>query len=306
MAEIQAPNGYEVNEAIDGANDIMEVFQPGSAGTRRNKKALLDTLAIFFQALAAGVAGRIVTLTAGGAMQDSAVNISDVNDNTTHRGSDGSNHFNVANSLKGMNRVVLTNYTTTGIPAIAANSQCEINGPIYTNPSEVVISGSTANTTFYDILLTPSGTTFTASFIARDTGIWSDSKQGLYSGNNRVVAIAKRDTSSSVWINKNILIINNRSIKIKMEIGDWDMDTTPDLVLDHGLSNHAKILCLEGLIRNDADSTRYAFFSNTGGNMIQVVGSTIRPSRVAGGLFDAAIFSSTSYNRGWLIITYEG
>lgn len=95
MAEIQAPNGYEVNEAIDGANDIMEIFQPGSGGLRRNKKVLLNVLKAFFQALAAGAAGRIVTLTAGGIIQDSAVNISDVNDNTTHRSSNGNDHSNV-------------------------------------------------------------------------------------------------------------------------------------------------------------------------------------------------------------------
>ncbi len=95
MAEIQAPNGYEVNEAIDGANDIMEIFQPGSAGIRRNKKALLSVLKAFFSNLAAGAAGRIVTLTAGGVVQDSTVNISDVNDNTTHRSSDGSDHSKV-------------------------------------------------------------------------------------------------------------------------------------------------------------------------------------------------------------------
>ncbi len=95
MAEIQAPNGYEVNEAIDGANDIMEVFQPGSAGTRRNKKALLNTLATFFRTIIGGVLDNIVTFDAAGLIQDSGINISDVNDNTTHRGSDGKNHSDV-------------------------------------------------------------------------------------------------------------------------------------------------------------------------------------------------------------------
>ena len=49
MSDIQAPNGFETNETLDGAADVMEVFQPGSGGVRRNKKALLDTLATFFK-----------------------------------------------------------------------------------------------------------------------------------------------------------------------------------------------------------------------------------------------------------------
>jgi len=48
MSDIQAPNGFETNETLDGAADVMEVFQPGSGGVRRNKKALLDTLGTFF------------------------------------------------------------------------------------------------------------------------------------------------------------------------------------------------------------------------------------------------------------------
>ncbi len=49
MSDIQAPNGFETNETLDGAADVMEVFQPGSGGVRRNKKALLDTLTAFFK-----------------------------------------------------------------------------------------------------------------------------------------------------------------------------------------------------------------------------------------------------------------
>ncbi len=311
MAEIQAPNGYETNEAIDGANDIMEVFQPGSAGTRRNKKALLNVLKAFFSSLAAGAAGRIVTLTAGGAVQDSTVNISDVNDNTTHRTSDGNDHSNVVDAYKGLNRVVLTNYTGTGLPAVAANSVCEINGLLYTNPSEVAITGATSNTTWYDILLTPSGTTFTASFIARGTGVWSDSKHGLYSGNNRVVACAYRNTSSTNWINKNILIVNNRTIVIKMEIGDWNMDLNTTVDIAHGL-DFTKIRGWTMVIRQNAGEfdTRYKEgYTSTGDDVllaIYVINDTnIRCWRKVGGFFDGALFNSTSYNRGWIPITYE-
>ena len=49
MSDIQAPNAFETNETLDGAADIMEVYQPGSGGIRRNKKAFLNTLGMFFR-----------------------------------------------------------------------------------------------------------------------------------------------------------------------------------------------------------------------------------------------------------------
>ena len=136
MSDIQNPNGFEIHETIDGVNDIMHIFQPGSGGTRRNKRIILDTLKVFFQTVISAVSGNIVTFSGSAAIQDSGVAVSDI-----------------SNAYKGLNRVVLTNYTGTGKPAIAANSVCEINGTLYTNPSEVAITGSTVNTTWYDILL---------------------------------------------------------------------------------------------------------------------------------------------------------
>ena len=316
MANIQNPDGFEINETIDGVNDIMHIFQPGSGGTRRNKRIILNTLKVFFQTVISAVSGNIVTFSGSAAIQDSGVAVTDIATNTaaiipntTHRGSDGTNHFNLLNSLKGMNHVVLTNYDTTGIPAIAANSQIEINGSIYTNPSEVAITGTTANTTWYDILLTPSGTTFTASFIARGTGVWSDSLQGLYSGNNRVVAIARRDTSSSIWINKNILIINNRTVKIKMEIGDWDMVALASVDIAHGLVDHSKIRSLSIILIKD-DGTIIPWFGSI--NQFDVVdlvpsidATNITLNRQGGGGYDNTDYDSTSFNRGWDTIQYE-
>lgn len=317
MANIQNPNGFEANETIDGVNDIMHIFQPGSAGTRRNKRIILNTLKVFFQIITGGTLNNIVTIGSSEELQDSGVAVADIGANTTasglnttHRGSDGTDHFNLLNSLKGMNHVVLTNYTTTGVPAIAANSQVEINGSIYTNPSEVAISGSTSNDTWYDILLTPSGTTFTASFVARGTGVWSDSKQGLYSGNNRVVAIAKRDTSSSIWINKNILIVNNRIVKIKSKIGDWNMSIDDTITIGNGISDFLKVRSLTAIIIRDDDNRIYNLASSetsgdANGSIPYIDATIISLTRRIGSLFDGPNFDSTSFNRGWVIITYE-
>ena len=209
-----------------------------------------------------------------------------------------------------MNRVVLTNYTTTGVPAIAADSQVEIDGAIYTNPGNVAITGATVNTTWYDILLTPSGTSFTASFIARNTGVWSDSLQGLYSGNNRVVACAFRSTSSTVWINKNILIVNNRLIKVRMDLGDWDLVATDDITVQPGIpvADVRSYLCI---IRSDfgAQHSLPGTVAISSPIIDAWVSSYSSPNvsiyRRSGGTFDNTNFDATSYNRGWLHIEYE-
>ena len=209
---------------------------------------------------------------------------------------------------KGLNQVALTNYTTTIVPAIAANSVVDINGAIYTNSSNVSITGSTSNSTWYDILLTPSGASFTASFIARGTGVWSDSKQGLYSGNNRVIGIVYRDGSGN-FINKNILAINNRNVVIKIEIGDWDMVATVTVTVAHGVSSHNNVKSANAFVRDDADNDSYslerAISGVSQGSIDGVTNTLIALSRFATGFFDDTAFDDTPYNRGWLTITYE-
>ena len=321
MADIQTPNGLEVNEALVGATDEMEVYQPASGGIRRNKYAFLNTLKTFFQIITGGVLNNIVSFGAGGAIHDSGVGLSDISDNataiglnTTHRGSTGVDHSHVVLNSKGLNQVVLTQYNTTAIPAIAVDSVCEINGSLYTNPLEIVISGATANTTWYDILLTPAGTTFTASFIARGTGAWSDSKHGLYSGNNRVVACAYRDSAVDDWINKNVLIVNNRTIKVKMQIGDWNMDTTPTVNIIYGL-DITKIRNINVMIRNDFNGESIPFVQSYYiggiayyGGRAKATGVNIELFRIAstdGGFFDGGAYDSTPFNRGDITIDYE-
>lgn len=241
-------------------------------------------------------------------------NHSDLVLNNTHRGSTGVDHFNLLNSLKGMNHIVLTEYTTTTVPAIAANSQVEINGAIYTNPSEVAITGSTSNSTWYDILLTPSGTTFTASFVARETGVWSDSKQGLYSGNNRVVACVLRDSIGN-FINKNILIVVNRTAEIKAELPGWNMNVsvagTSSIQFDQGITQYLKIRNINIMIKNDALTAMYNFVSygvlgvNAGHMNASISAGLTQLTVVSGGAFDTIGFDDDTIIRGWGIVKYE-
>lgn len=217
----------------------------------------------------------------------------------------------ISPASRGKNSVVLTNYTGTGVPAIAAGSFCEINGTLHTNLSDVAISGTTSDNTWYDILLTPSGSTFTASFVARSTGVWSDTKQGLYSGDNRVVACAYR-VGSTNWINKNILVVVNRTIKISVNIGDWNMDTTQEVQVTHGLSDFTKIRDMQCTIRVDSDAAVQEMFTlpkrgvsdQIDADIYAVRGADLRLWRRTGGTMDSTNLDATSFNRGWIAIQY--
>lgn len=95
-----------------------------------------------------------------------------------------------------------------------------------------------------------------------------------------------------------------------IEIGDWNMDTTLDRQIAHGLTL-ANIINVSGIIRNDDDTVHYPIpyvgvaVGATNNLAIGSVSATnINITRLTGGFFDSADFDSTSYNRGWFIIDY--
>lgn len=207
--------------------------------------------------------------------------------------------------------IQLTEYTTTTVPQIAGSGACEINGVIYTNTSAITITGSTSNSTWYDILLTPSGSSYTASFIARGTGVWSDSKQGLYSGNNRVVACVYRDGSGN-FIRKNTIVVIDRSVLLNFEIGDWNMQSTTTLNIAHGLAIDDIVGTGKVLIKYDTGTQIIPLTISllTGSNLsgdgdISFSSTNLILERRSTGIFDSANFNATSFNRGWAPIKYR-
>lgn len=98
-----------------------------------------------------------------------------------------------------------------------------------------------------------------------------------------------------------------------VDIGDWNMASTASLQVAHGLT-YANIRHVDVLIRNDADDQRNSLniYDNTGGvgvngGAIYVDSTNIRlyrASSVNGGMYDNTSYDSTSYNRGWIFITY--
>jgi len=97
--------------------------------------------------------------------------------------------------------------------------------------------------------------------------------------------------------------------KIKIvDIGDWDMNATVSVTVAHGLTL-ANIRSLQVLIRNDTDGTYYELAQiHTGSGAISGyfnVGATnVSLQRETSGFFDSTAFDSTTYNRGWVTITY--
>jgi len=103
-----------------------------------------------------------------------------------------------------------------------------------------------------------------------------------------------------------------------MEIGDWNMDASGTKTLTHGL-DPSKIRYLTAIIYGDVGT----IYENGGvpinwsyhsGGVAKIAGNIgIKPAtntliemeRTTGETFDGPFFDATSFNRGWVIITYE-
>ena len=98
-----------------------------------------------------------------------------------------------------------------------------------------------------------------------------------------------------------------------IEIGDWNMDTTSNKIVAHGLADHKKIRMIDVIIREDTDTNVFGFFDGNqsgsagrdGGLEYPIGDTNIELNRETGGYFDNAAFDSTGFNRGWITIIYE-
>jgi hypothetical protein len=93
-----------------------------------------------------------------------------------------------------------------------------------------------------------------------------------------------------------------------LEIGDWNMDAAGQVTVAHGLVL-ADIRSIKVLIRNDSDTQVTDFpvadFDVTvGEERAQADATNIIMARGTTGFFDNVSYDSTSFNRGWIIVTY--
>lgn len=110
---------------------------------------------------------------------------------------------------------------------------------------------------------------------------------------------------------------SKKSLHTKIiEIGDWNMDTTVDKAVAHGIgSAFLKVRSIDIIIRDDDGAVGWKHplskFEDAAdpellaGGYFGLNSSSIYLRRRTGGWFDDALFNSTSYNRGWIYVVYE-
>lgn len=111
------------------------------------------------------------------------------------------------------------------------------------------------------------------------------------------------------YMELNASIVNQVRTEI-IELGDWDMVATPALSIAHGLV-YEDIISAEAFVRNNANTEKYNIgtgvnVSNTTpqGFIGKIDSTNIDIIRLDSGRFDNVFYNATSYNRGWLIVTY--
>lgn len=104
-------------------------------------------------------------------------------------------------------------------------------------------------------------------------------------------------------------------VKTKIiEIGDWNMDADTNKAVTHGFSAGfvlpSKIRSIDVMIKDDTGSlvsplNRFIGGGAVAGGAILIGTGQIQLQREASGFYDNASYDSTSFNRGWITITYQ-
>lgn len=142
-----------------------------------------------------------------------------------------------------------------------------------------------------------------------NTNLNADMVDGRHAGVASGIPTLDADTRLVEAANKISDGTNAIHFKI-IDIGDWNMDTTIAVNINHGL-DASKIRAVSAVVRPDSPGTNIypvtpgPALDATSDISAEYVSSTfIQFKRRAGGVFDNASFSATSYNRGWITITY--
>lgn len=138
-------------------------------------------------------------------------------------------------------------------------------------------------------------------------------------GGVQIITIPATGTFQKGGFTKRMVEDNGAILKIKViEIGDWDMDASPDqFVVSHGITDaKTKIRSIQVTIRDDNDAIYTDLQSidasgNVNGGILDASGWTdtnITLVRTLGGFFDDVLyddFGGVQGNRGFILITYE-
>jgi hypothetical protein len=97
-----------------------------------------------------------------------------------------------------------------------------------------------------------------------------------------------------------------------LNINNWNMDLNEFTTITHGVTNYQNILNVSVVIRTDLSAPPTTHLLNAAasdtvvvsGGVGEIDATTIRLYRLTGGIFDNANYDATSYNRGFVTITY--
>lgn len=126
----------------------------------------------------------------------------------------------------------------------------------------------------------------------------------------RKIVLTQGLTGSGMFDYSTIVFIQDLSPKIKrIAIGDWNMDATTGVDIAHGISNINKITSVSAMIVDDTGTLVSELTTNTdattlAGGGILIDPTNIKLKRILAGAYDSTAFDSTSYNRGYVTITY--
>ena len=95
----------------------------------------------------------------------------------------------------------------------------------------------------------------------------------------------------------------------RLDIGDFNMDAGDFVSVTHNMVDHEKVRRITVMIRHDTSATKASDFNGsisgeTGTREIFIDATIIRLVRQTGGPFDGTNYDATSYNRGFIEITY--
>ena len=228
---------------------------------------------------------------------------------------------------KGFLSVSLTNPATTAASSIGTGGIMELSGSLYqfTETAISLAAGtpSAAQSVYYTVI--PSGGGTTVTVVMEGTApTWIDSKQGFYASaasTTRYIGGAFIGTSQTYYHKfiytpqmLDYLIYQNKTrpiLKKEIDIGEWNMDTTVQVLIDHGLKS-VRIHNVLIWIRSDSDQSRTTLDYNPSGSVCAgwwwADQTQINVNRLTGGFYDGNGFdatASTVANRGWIHIEYE-
>ena len=209
-------------------------------------------------------------------------------------------------SFVGKHNISLTNYDTTGLPAIAAGSIIECNGALAEFESEEAITGSPSNGTVY-IQIVPSTTTATAQF-TNTAPTWSDAKQGFYgtgaAANYRYLEFEMYKYVTSYSNKKKIThddnvkfdILSASSISASGNISADNILTTGGLSIAGDITIQPSSILSGGYVKSPSFGSRYTSTGAQTANAIfdSLVASYFTYGRVSGQVYNANGIIKTS------------